>query len=72
MTGAVILGCSGPALTADEAALYREAAPWGFILFRRNMVDQEQLLAFSDKVKFILRAQERSESRAAAPHQATA
>lgn len=38
----------------------------------KAMVDQEQLLAFSDKVKFILRAQERSENRGAAPHQATA
>jgi beta-N-acetylhexosaminidase len=34
---AAILGCSGPALTPDERALYRDARPWGFILFRRNV-----------------------------------
>ena len=45
MTGAVILGCSGPALTRDEAALFRAADPWGFILFRRNVADAAQLRA---------------------------
>ncbi|MCA2009867.1 beta-hexosaminidase [Cereibacter sphaeroides] len=43
MTTAVILGCSGPELSCDEAALFREADPWGFILFRRNVTDLEQL-----------------------------
>ncbi|MEZ5753145.1 MAG: glycoside hydrolase family 3 N-terminal domain-containing protein [Paracoccaceae bacterium] len=42
MIGATILGCSGPVLTSDEAALFRAVAPWGFILFRRNIVDAEQ------------------------------
>jgi beta-N-acetylhexosaminidase len=34
---AVILGCSGPSLTAEERAFFRDADPWGFILFRRNI-----------------------------------
>jgi len=43
MRGATILGLAGPDLTPDEAALFRAADPWGFILFRRNVVDQAQL-----------------------------
>lgn len=40
---AVIFGCSGPELTAEEAAFFREARPWGFILFRRNVVSPDQV-----------------------------
>jgi hypothetical protein len=29
---ALILGCAGPVLSADEAAFFRAAQPWGFIL----------------------------------------
>lgn len=43
MSGALILGCAGPVLGADEAAFFREADPWGFILFRRNVADAGQL-----------------------------
>jgi beta-N-acetylhexosaminidase len=38
-----IYGCAGPTLSADEQAFYKEAQPWGFILFGRNIVDREQL-----------------------------
>ena len=41
--GATILGCAGPALTAEEAAFFREADPFGFILFARNVESPEQL-----------------------------
>ncbi|MCA0272618.1 MAG: beta-N-acetylhexosaminidase [Proteobacteria bacterium] len=40
---ATVLGCSGPQLTADEAAFYQDAAPWGFILFARNVETPDQL-----------------------------
>jgi beta-N-acetylhexosaminidase len=40
---ALILGCSGPVFTADEAALFLDAKPWGLILFRRNIVDPQQV-----------------------------
>ena len=40
---AVIFGCAGPALTADERALFRASRPLGFILFARNCVDPDQL-----------------------------
>ena len=40
---ATILGPSGPVLDTDEAAFFREADPFGFILFARNVEDPDQL-----------------------------
>lgn len=40
---ALILGCAGTQLSPDEAAFFREADPWGLILFRRNVVDPDQV-----------------------------
>ncbi len=34
---AAIFGCAGTSLGSEEAAFFREARPWGFILFRRNV-----------------------------------
>ncbi len=44
-TRAFIAGCSGFELTPDEAAFFREAQPWGFILFRRNVDSPDQVRA---------------------------
>ena len=41
---AMILGCAGLALTADEIALYRSERPWGFILFARNLAEPQQII----------------------------
>lgn len=40
---ACILGCSGPSLTKAETAFFRDARPWGFILFARNVEGPDQL-----------------------------
>jgi beta-N-acetylhexosaminidase len=48
-----IFGISGPALTADERAFFREADPAGYILFGRNCVDPEQLRALTDDLRSI-------------------
>lgn len=40
---ALILGCTGLTLTADEKAFYRDHRPWGFILFGRNIGDAGQI-----------------------------
>ena len=45
MTSACILGCSGLELTPEECALFRDARPWGFILFKRNVGDPDQVRA---------------------------
>ena len=34
---ALILGCAGKTLSAEEAAFFRDVRPWGFILFKRNI-----------------------------------
>ena len=43
MTGATILGCLGPVLSAEERAFLADADPWGFILFARNVETPDQL-----------------------------
>ena len=40
---AAIFGSAGPTLSPDEAAFFREADPWGFILFARNIETPAQL-----------------------------
>jgi beta-N-acetylhexosaminidase len=39
---ATIFGCTGPDLTADERAFFRDADPLGFILFARNVDTPER------------------------------
>lgn len=47
----VIFGLSGPTLTDDERTLFREAEPAGYILFKRNIEDREQLRALTDTLR---------------------
>lgn len=42
---AFICGCSGPVLTRDEIRFLEDAAPWGLILFARNVEDPDQIRA---------------------------
>jgi beta-N-acetylhexosaminidase len=48
---AFIAGCSGLVLTAEERAFFREAAPWGFILFRRNIANPDQVRALTASLR---------------------
>lgn len=43
MATAAILGVSGPTLDPWERAFLRDADPWGFIIFARNVADRDQL-----------------------------
>ena len=47
MTLAFVCGCAGSALRPEERAFIRDARPWGLILFKRNVVDREQLRALT-------------------------
>jgi beta-N-acetylhexosaminidase len=47
----VIFGLSGPSLTDDERAFFREAEPLGYILFKRNCVDPAQMRALTDDLR---------------------
>jgi len=42
VSAACILGCQGPILSVEEAAFFRDARPWGFILFARNIQTADQ------------------------------
>ena len=51
---AFITGLAGPVLTADERAFLREAQPWGFILFQRNIAGPELVRGLIDGVRTTL------------------
>jgi beta-N-acetylhexosaminidase len=40
---AVVFGCAGPRLSADERAFFADANPLGFILFARNCLEPTQI-----------------------------
>ena len=48
---AFITGISGATLTADERSFLRDAAPWGFILFKRNVETPEQVALLVAELK---------------------
>jgi len=50
---AAIYAPAGPELTPDERAFFRDADAAGYIVFRRNCVDQQQLLALTDSFRDI-------------------
>ena len=50
---AAIYGLSGPELTADERAFFRDADPAGYILFARNCVDRTQVRSLTDALRDI-------------------
>lgn len=51
MRSAAVYGCSGHRLTADERAFFRDARPWGFILFRRNVDGPDQVRALTQALR---------------------
>jgi len=46
----LIVGLSGPELTDEEAALYRDLQPAGYILFSRNLVSAPQIRDLTDSL----------------------
>ena len=48
-----IFGISGPSLTADERAFFKEADPAGYILFGRNCETRDQMRALTDDLRAI-------------------
>jgi beta-N-acetylhexosaminidase len=47
----LIFGLSGLTLTDDEARLFREVEPAGYILFKRNIDDRAQIRALTDSLR---------------------
>lgn len=48
---AFLTGISGPTLTAGERGFLREARPWGFILFKRNIDNPRQVIDLVRELK---------------------
>ncbi|MEM0976934.1 MAG: glycoside hydrolase family 3 protein [Pseudomonadota bacterium] len=48
---AVIFGCAGSALTLEEKKFFRDADPWAFILFTRNLVEQDGIVRLCDALR---------------------
>ncbi|MBV9571110.1 MAG: beta-N-acetylhexosaminidase [Alphaproteobacteria bacterium] len=46
-----IYGCSGTELSPEERAFFREAQPWGFILFARNVSQPNQVKALVSSLR---------------------
>lgn len=51
MTSAAIYGCSGHRLTEAEKAFFTDVRPWGFILFRRNIDNPDQVRALTAELR---------------------
>jgi beta-N-acetylhexosaminidase len=51
---AFISGMAGTAISQDEAGFFRQARPWGLILFKRNIENPSQVKAITDHFRDIL------------------
>lgn len=51
MTKAFVSGCAGPTLTQDEVAFFKDADPWGLILFARNVETPDQVKALTSSFR---------------------
>jgi beta-N-acetylhexosaminidase len=51
MPKALITDATGLSLTAEERAFFRDADPWGFIVFKRNVETPDQLRALVDSMR---------------------
>ena len=49
--GAAIFGCDGARLSVDERAFFKDAHPFGFILFDRNLETPDQIRALTSDLR---------------------
>lgn len=50
---AAIYGLAGPVMSDDERAFFRDADAAGYVLFKRNCLDQQQVLALTEELRGI-------------------
>jgi beta-N-acetylhexosaminidase len=50
----VIFGCAGTALSPEEWRFFRDAQPWGFILFQRNCESPEQVKRLTSDMRSLV------------------
>lgn len=51
---AFITGLAGPQITPDERSFLREVAPWGLILFKRNIQDAAQVIGLTESFREVV------------------
>src|SRR5436190_15198368 len=51
---AFITGLAGSDITADERAVLRDTAPWGLILFKRNIENPDQVKRLTQEFRAVL------------------
>jgi beta-N-acetylhexosaminidase len=51
---ALVVGCAGVELTAEERVFFKEAQPFGFILFRRNIGTPDEVRALTTSLREIV------------------
>lgn len=54
MTSAAIYGCAGLTLSDAETAFFRDAQPWGFIIFARNIESPAQVAALTAEFRAVV------------------
>ncbi|MFC3123170.1 beta-N-acetylhexosaminidase [Agaribacter flavus] len=54
----IIVGVSGTNLTVEEIDLFRDLAPWGFILFSRNIASPNQLSNLIEQIRQVAQQDE--------------
>jgi beta-N-acetylhexosaminidase len=52
---AAIVSIAGPTLTSNEVHILKKGKPWGIILFKRNILSENQLIKLTKKIKKIMR-----------------
>jgi beta-N-acetylhexosaminidase len=52
---AVIISIAGPSLKRSEITILRNEKPWGIILFKRNILAENQLINLIKKIKIIVK-----------------
>ena len=51
---ALIVGCDGLSLSAEEKGFIRDHNPWGFIVFARNIESPKQLLGLCNEFRSLV------------------
>ena len=54
MTSAAIYGCAGLTLSDAEKSFFRDASPWGFIIFARNIESPVQVAALTAEFRNVV------------------
>ena len=52
---AIIISISGPSLSIEEMTILKKDKPWGVILFKRNILSENQLIKLTKKIRKLMK-----------------